>query len=167
MRRSEKELFVTGIRDELLGSSVVIVVNRLPGITAEEMTKFRVDIREAKAKFKILKNTLAKIAVKDSNLDQISEYFEGTTGLAYSDDPVGLSKAVSVFAKESEKMTVLGGIMDGKSISASIVNELATLPSMDELRAKIVGLLTSVASKIVRTIQEPAARVARVVAAKK
>ncbi|MDR2666555.1 MAG: 50S ribosomal protein L10 [Holosporales bacterium] len=166
MRRPEKESFVAGIREELINSSVVIVVNRLPGITAEEMTKFRGDVHIAKAKFKILKNTLAKIAVKNSVLEQICGYFEGATGLAYSDDPVGLSKVISTFAKESEKVTVLGGVMNGEPISAGIINELATLPSIDELRAKIVGLLTSVALKIVMTIKEPSARITRVIAAR-
>ena len=86
--------------------------------------------------------------------------------MAYSNNPVGLAKAISEFAKANEKLTILGGVMDGKAISVNTINELASLPSMDELRAKIIGLLTAAASKIVRTVKEPSARVARVIAAK-
>ena len=166
MLRQEKESFVSGVREELVGSSIVIAVNRSTGITVEEITKFRKDIKKAEANFKILKNTLARIAVKDSAIQPIEKYLEGPTGLAYSNDPVGLAKAVFEFAKSNEKLSILGGVMDGQEISADVIKELASLPSMDELRAKIIGLLTAAASKIVRTVKEPSARVARVIAAK-
>lgn len=166
MLRQEKESFVSHIREELTNSSIVIAVNRSSGITVEEITKLRKDMHKAEASFKILKNTLARIAIKDSTLDSIEKYLEGPTGFAYSNNPVGLAKAISEFAKANEKLTVLGGVMDGKAISVNTINELASLPSMDELRAKIIGLLTAAASKIVRTVKEPSARVARVIAAK-
>jgi large subunit ribosomal protein L10 len=166
MKRREKETFVSGIRDELLNSSIVIAVNRSFGITVDEITKLRRDVREAEASFKVLKNTLARIAIKDSNLEAIGEYLDGPTGLAYSNNPVGLSKAIAKFAKDNEKLTILGGIMDGKAVSKSVIEELASLPSHDELRARIVGLLTANATKIVRTIKEPSGRIARVLAAR-
>jgi large subunit ribosomal protein L10 len=166
MLRQEKESFVSGVREELVNSSIVVAVNRNSGITVEEITKFRKDMKKAEANFKILKNTLARIAIKGSTLEPIEQYLEGPTGLAYSNNPVGLAKAISEFAKANEKLTILGGVMDGKAISADVINELASLPSMDELRAKIIGLLTAAASKIVKTVKEPSARVARVIAAK-
>ena len=166
MLRQEKESFVSHIREELANSSIVIAVNRNSGITVEEITKLRKDMHKSEANLKILKNTLARIAIKDSALDSIEQYLEGPTALAYSNNPVGLAKAISEFAKSNEKLTILGGVMDGKAISVDVINELASLPSMDELRAKIIGLLTAAASKIVRTIKEPSARIARVVAAK-
>ena len=166
MLRREKESFVTHIREELTSSSIVVAVNRNSGITVEEITQFRKDMHKAEANFKILKNTLARIAIKDSALDSIEKYLEGPTGLAYSNNPVGLAKTISEFAKANEKLTILGGVMDGKAISAETIKELASLPSMDELRAKIIGLLTAAASKIVRTVKEPPARVARIVAMK-
>ncbi|MDR2458665.1 MAG: 50S ribosomal protein L10 [Holosporales bacterium] len=166
MRRQEKESFVSSVRGELLCASIVIAVSRSAGITVEEITKFRKGMRAAESNFKVLKNTLARIAIKDSPLDSISGYLEGPTALAYSDNPVGMAKAISEFAKESEKMAVLGGVMDGNVISADIIKALASLPSMDELRAGIIGLLTAAATKIVRTIKEPSARVARVIALK-
>ncbi|MDR0942528.1 MAG: 50S ribosomal protein L10 [Holosporales bacterium] len=166
MKRQEKESFVSHIREELSNSSIVVALNRESGITVEELTKFRKDMRATEANFKILKNTLARIAVKDSALDPISQCLKGQTALAYSNNPVGMAKTISKFAKDSEKITILGGVMDGGVISVEVIKELASLPSMDELRAKIIGLLTAAASKIVRTIKEPSARVARVVAAK-
>lgn len=166
MLRQEKESFVSHIRSELTNSSIVVAVTRQPGITVEEITKLRKDMHKAESNLKILKNTLARIAIKDSVLDPIGQYLEGPTGLAYSNNPVGLAKAISEFAKANEKLVILGGVMDGKAIGAEVIKELASLPSVDELRAKIIGLLTAAASKIVRTIKEPSARVARVIAAK-
>ncbi|MDR3224431.1 MAG: 50S ribosomal protein L10 [Holosporales bacterium] len=166
MKRQEKESFVSRIRDDLVGSSIVLAVDRTSGITVEEMTKLRKDMRAIEANFKVLKNTLARIAIKGSVLDPIGKYLVGSTALAYSNNPVGLAKAISEFAKTNEKLKILGGIMDGKEISYEVIKELASLPSVDELRAKIIGLLTAAALKIVRTIKEPSARIARVIAAK-
>lgn len=166
MLRKEKEAFVSHIREELVNSSIVVAVNRNPGITVEEITQLRKDMHKAEANLKILKNTLARIAIKDSSIDPIGKYLSGATGLAYSKNPVGMAKAISEFAKSNEKLTILGGVMDGKEITPDVIKELASLPSMDELRAKIIGLLTAAASKLVRTVKEPSARVARVVAMK-
>ena len=166
MLRQEKESFVQHIREELVNSSIVIAVGRQPGITVEEVTKLRKDMHKAEANLKILKNTLARIAIKDSHLDSIKDYLSGSTGLAYSNNPVGMAKAIAEFAKTNEKLTILGGVMDGNAISSEMIKELASLPSIDELRAKIIGLLTANATKIVRTVKEPFARVARVIAAK-
>lgn len=166
MNRQEKESFVSHIREELANSSIVVAVNRTAGITVEEITKLRKDMHAAEANLKILKNTLARIAIKDSALESLDKYLEGPTGLAFSNNPVGMAKAISEFAKSNDKLQILGGVMDGKAISVDTIKELASLPSMDELRAKIIGLLTAAASKIVRTVKEPSARVARVIAAK-
>jgi large subunit ribosomal protein L10 len=166
MKRLEKESFVKDIREELVNVSTVIAVNRSFGITVEEITKLRKDMRKSKANIKVLKNTLAKIAIKDSHLDQLEKFLEGPTALAYSDDSVGLAKVLSDFVKKNEKMTILAGVMDGKFIPVETVKALASLPSLDELRGKIVGLLTAAATKIVRIIREPSSRVARVIALK-
>ena len=166
MKRPEKESFVSHVKEELANSSIVVAVNRSFGITVEEITKLRKSMHEAEANFKILKNTLARIAIKDTELDGLDKFLEGPTALAYSNNPVGMSKALSEFAKSNEKLTILGGVMDGKAISKETIAELAALPSVDELRAKIIGLLTAAASKIVRTVNEPSSRIARVIAAK-
>lgn len=166
MKRLEKESFVTHIKDELVKASTVIAINRSYGITVGEITKLRCDMYKTNANLKVLKNTLARIAIKDSHLEPLGEFLEGPTALAYSDDPVGVAKALADFSKENGKLTILGGVMDGKFINVETVKALASLPSLDELRGKIVGLLTAAATKIVRTVKEPSARVARVVAAK-
>ena len=166
MKRLEKESFVSNVRDEIVTSSTVIAVNRSFGITVGEMTKLRRQMHDAESNFKVLKNTLARIAIKDSPLEVLSNHLEGPTALAYSNNPVGMAKALSDFVKTNDKLKILGGVMDGKYISAKVVSDLASLPSVDELRAKIVGLLTAAATKVVRTVKEPSARVARVIAAK-
>ena len=166
MKRLEKESFVSHVREELTSSSTVIAVNRSFGITVEEITRLRRNMHESRANLKVLKNTLARIAVKDSSLEVLSDYLEGPTALAYSNNPVEMAKAIVDFAKSNDKMSILGGVMDGNFISAEQVKYLAELPSLDELRGKLVGLMTAAATKIVRTVKEPSARVARVIAAK-
>lgn len=166
MKRLEKESFVLQVKNDLGASSCVVALDRSFGITVEEITKLRKSMNEALSNFKVLKNTLAKIVVKDSVFEQLSECLKGPTALAYSNNPVLMAKALSEFIKTNNKLKILCGVMDGKYITAETVSELASLPSIDELRAKIVGLLTASASKVVRTIAEPAARIARVVAAK-
>ncbi|MDR0695220.1 MAG: 50S ribosomal protein L10 [Holosporales bacterium] len=166
MKRQEKEAFVSHMREELLSSSIVVAVDRTAGITVDEITRLRRDMRSADANFKVLKNTLARIAIKDSTLDPINEYLEGPTGLAYSNNPIGLAKELYKFAKENEKLKILGGVMDGKAISFNVIKELASLPSLDELHAKIIGLLTAAASKIIGTVSEPARRLAVIFASR-
>lgn len=138
MKRLEKESFVTQIKEDLVKASTVIAVNRSYGITVEEMTKLRRSMRQTKANLKVLKNTLARIAIKDSHLEPLSDLLEGPTALAYSDDPVGVAKALADFSKENEKLTILGGVMDGKFINVETVKALASLPSLDELDRKSV-----------------------------
>jgi large subunit ribosomal protein L10 len=166
MKRLEKESFVENLKGELRKVSTVIAINRSVGITVGEITKLRRDMHNKKASFKVLKNTLARIAIKDSHLDQLNDLLIGPTALAYSDDPVGVAKAVADFAKDNGKMTILGGVMNGKFIDCETIKALASLPSLDELRGKLVGLLVEAATKLVRTIKEPSARIARVVDAR-
>ncbi|MDR0690507.1 MAG: 50S ribosomal protein L10, partial [Streptococcaceae bacterium] len=115
MKRNEKESFVSHVKKELDNSSIVVAVDRSSGITVAEITKLRKDMHDAEANFKILKNTLARIIVKDSMLDGLSKYLKGPTALAYSNNPVGMSKALSQFSEANEKLSILGGIMDGKA----------------------------------------------------
>lgn len=163
MKRSEKESFVSGFREELGKASTVVAVSRSGGITVGEMTELRSEMRKNKANLKVVKNTLALIAIKGSPLESLGGFLNGPTALAYSDDPVGMAKVLTKFADEKEKLTIMGGIMDGNPVTASNFAKLASLPSFDELRAKIVGLLTASAAKIARTVKEPGAQIARVV----
>lgn len=168
MLRQEKESFVSRIREDLLASGIVIVVNRKSGITVEEINKLRKDFIKSKSTFKVIKNTLAKKAIEGSHLEILSQFLTGTTGFAYSNDLVEVSKSIYNFCKENDdKMEIVSGVMNGKNVSSSQIKALATLPSMDGIRSQIVGLLSSVSGKLVRTINEPAACIARVLAARK
>ncbi len=166
MKRSEKESFVLRVKDELQKASTVIAVNRSYGITVDEITKLRKSMHEEGANLRVLKNTLARIAIKDSHLDVLKDMFSGPTAVAYSDNPVGMAKALAEFVKTNDKMSILGGVMDGAFITESQINALATIPSMDELKSKIVGLFNAVATKLARTVKEPGAKIVRVIAAK-
>lgn len=166
MKRLEKESFVSSVRSELMKSSMVIAVNRSFGITVGQITKLRKNMHGAEANIKVLKNTLARIALKDSDFECLSDFFEGPTALAYSNNPVEMAKVLCDFSKENEKFAILGGVMDGVFINTDTVKALASLPPLDEIRGKIIGLLTAAAGKIARIVKEPSARIARVIAAK-
>ena len=166
MLRQEKEAFVSHVRDILLNSGIVILVNRGEGITVEEITKLRCDMSKSKSKFRVIKNTLARKAIEGSDLESLSKFLTGTTGFAYSNDPVEVSKAVFGFCKEYKKMEIMAGVMDGKAVTGDQIRQLATLPSLDGIRSQIIGLLSAVASKLVRTVNEPASCIARVLKAK-
>lgn len=167
MLRQEKETFVNHVKEDLLNAGIVIVVNRGNGITVDEITKLRKDMVKSRSKFKVIKNTLARKAIEGSNLKSLNQYLSGTTGFAFSDDPVEVSKAIFNFCKEHEdKMEIVAGVMNGKSITGRQIKELATLPSLEGIRSQIIGMLSSVTGKLVRTINEPGSMIARVLTKK-
>ncbi len=165
MNRTEKHDVVSQMRDVLQNASLVLVTQQ-SGLTVDEVTGLRRSMRENQAEFKVLKNTLAQIAVKDTKLDGLTPMLKGPTALAYSADPIAAAKVVVKFANTNDKLKVIGGFLDGQILSEASVKALATLPSLDELRAKLVGLLQAPATKIARLAKEPGASVARVIAAK-
>ena len=115
---------------------------------------------------KVAKNKLAKIALKDTDVAGISDLLTGPTILAYSKDPIAAAKAAVAYAKGNDKLVILGGAMGATVLDANAVKALAELPSLDELRAKLIGLLNAPATKIARTVKEPGAKLARVIQAK-
>jgi len=161
VNRDEKKELLSALQDVFKESSLVVVVHNL-GLTVADMTKFRNNVRKAGAKFKIAKNRIARLALSGTENEGLSKLLTGPTGIAYSKDPVAAAKVVAEFAKSNEKMVVLGAIMDGKILNVEAVKALATLPSMDELRGKLVGLLQAPAIKIARIASAPAAQIARV-----
>lgn len=165
MDRTQKEALVADIRGRL-ESAAVVVVARQSGLTVEEVTQLRRDMRAANAEFKVLKNTLAQIAVKGTKLEGLTEMLNGPTALAYSIDPVAAAKALVNFANKNDKIQVIGGTLDGKVLKTADVKALATLPSLDELRSKIIAVISAPATKLAVLLKEPASRVARVVSAK-
>lgn len=161
MNRALKEELVSSVREKLLGASI-IVVTRQTGLTVDESTQLRRDMRESGAEFKVLKNTLAQIAIKGTNLEGLSSYLSGPTALAFSTDPVSAAKTVVNFAKKNSKLSVVGGFMDGQVINDQAVKTLAELPSLDELRSKILAIINTPATRLAVLTKEPAACIARV-----
>lgn len=143
----------------------VVVVAHYSGLTVAQMQTLRKQMKQAGASVKVAKNRLAKIALKDTDAASISDLLKGPTVLAYSGDPVAAPKVAVDFAKANEAFVILGGSMGKTALDPNGVKALASLPSLDELRAKIVGLLVAPATKIAQLTNAPAAKVARVVQA--
>ena len=154
--------------DELSGvfkASQVVVVAHYAGLTVAQMQTLRKQMRGAGAQVKVAKNRLAKIALKDTDAAVIAPLLKGPTLIAYSGDPVAAPKVAVDFAKANEKFVILGGSFGKSALDLNGVKQLASLPSLDELRAKIVGLLQAPATKIAQLTNAPAAKLARVVQA--
>lgn len=164
MLRAEKFEIVDSLRG-VFADAGVVVVTHFQGLSVAEVTALRAGMRDAGAKFRVTKNRLAKIALAETSFDPIAELFTGPTAIAYSEDPVAAPKAVVDFAKKNDKLVVIGGGLDGNLLSAAEVKALASLPSLDELRAKIVGMISTPAQRIASVLQAPAGQVARVLSA--
>jgi large subunit ribosomal protein L10 len=165
MDRAEKRELVSTL-NEAWKDTGVIVVAHYAGMTVAQMTDFRKRVKEAGGSVKVAKNRLAKLALKDTDSVGISDLLKGQTCVAYSDDPITAAKISVKYAKENEKLVILGGAMGKTKLDANAVKALADLPSLDELRAKIIGLVQAPATKIARILKEPGAQLARVVHAK-
>jgi len=146
-------------------SSSVVVVAHYAGLTVAQMQTLRRQARQAGASVKVAKNRLAKIALEGTSVASVAPLLKGPTVIAYSGDPVAAPKVVSDFAKANEKFVILGGAMGATSLNPDGVKALASLPSLDELRAKLLGLIQAPATKIAQVVNAPAAKVARVVQA--
>lgn len=143
----------------------VLVVAHYAGMTVAQMTDLRGRMRAAGGTVKVAKNRLVKLALKDTPASGISELFVGPTCMAYSKDPIAAAKVAVAYAKTNDKLVILGGVMGTTKLDVNGVKALAELPSLDELRARIVGVINAPASKLVRTINEPGAALARVLQA--
>lgn len=151
--------------DGIFAESGSVVVARYTGLSVAEMTQFRSKLREQGASAKVVKNRLAKIALDGKGGDAAAEMFVDQTLIAFSPDPVAAAKGASEFAKDNEKLVIIGGLMDDKVLDTKGVEALAKLPSLDELRGKLVGLLQAPATKVAGVVQAPAGKLARVVSA--
>ena len=161
MERAEKREVVTALHDVFAKTGVVVVAH-YAGLTVAQMTKLRSEMRSAGGRVKVAKNRLVKLALEGTDAKGIADLLKGPTCLAYSADPVAAPKVVVKFAKANEKFVILGGAMGPTVLDAKGVNSLASLPSLDELRGKLIGLLQAPASKIARTLNEPGVQLARV-----
>ena len=164
MDRAEKKEAVAALNDVFATTSVVVVAH-YSGLTVAQMQRLRKQMREAGAKVQVAKNRLVKIALEGTPSASISGLMTGPTLIAYSDDPVAAPKAAVAFAKDNDKLVILGGAMGQTALDLNSVRSLATMPSLDELRAKIVGLVQAPATKLAQLTTAPAAKLARVFAA--
>ena len=161
MERAEKREVVSALSDVFAHTGVVVVAH-YAGLSVSQMTKLRSDMREAGGAVKVAKNRLVKLALDGTDAQGIADLMTGPTCLAYSDDPVAAPKVAVKFAKGNDKFVILGGAMGPTVLDAKGVSSLADLPSLDELRGKLVGLLQAPAGKIARTVSAPASQLARV-----
>ncbi|MBS1239728.1 MAG: ribosomal protein [Proteobacteria bacterium] len=140
----------------------VVVVTRNLGLTVAQATDLRSKMRDAGGSYKVAKNRLAKLAIKDTAYEGLGEYLSGPTALATSVDPVAAAKAAVDFAKSNPKLEIVGGSMGGTLLDEAGIRALASLPSLDQLRSKLLGLLNAPATKIAQLSTAPAAKLARV-----
>jgi large subunit ribosomal protein L10 len=162
--RAAKQESITTLNDVFKASSVVVVAH-YAGLTVAQMQNLRSQARQAGASVKVAKNRLAKIALEGTDVASIATLLKGPTVIAYSGDPIAAPKVTSDFAKANEKFVILGGAMGKTALNPDGVKALASLPSLDELRAKLVGLIVAPATKVAQVVNAPAAKLARVVQA--
>src|SRR3712207_5395463 len=161
MDRSQKADLVDELKS-VFNETSVVVITRNNGLSVAQSTDLRLRMRDAGAQFKVAKNRLALIALEDTRYKPIGELLKGPTALATSGDPVAAAKVAVDFAKTTDKFEILGGAMGNTVLDINGIKALAELPSLDELRASIVGLIQAPASKIARTVAEPGAQLARI-----
>ncbi len=161
MDRSQKADLVTELKQVFTETSVVVVTRNL-GLTVAQSTDLRLKMRDAGAQFKVAKNRLALIALEGSKYSPIGDLLTGPTALATSIDPVAAAKVAVDFAKTNDRFEIVGGAMGDTILDVNGIKALAELPSLDQLRATIIGLVQAPATKIARTVSEPGAQLARV-----
>ena len=164
MDRAEKAELLTHLSG-VFDDANVVVVTHYSGLTVAELTDLRARMMKVGADFKVTKNRIAKLALNGNKAEKISGLFAGPTAIAYSKDPVAAPKVVSDYAKENPKLVILGGAMGETVLDPKGVKQLASLPSLDELRAKLLGMLQTPATRIAGVVQAPAAQLARVLSA--
>ncbi|KUO56245.1 MAG: 50S ribosomal protein L10 [Sphingomonadales bacterium BRH_c3] len=161
MDRSQKADAVAEL-NSVFNEVGVVVVTRNLGLSVAQSTDLRAKMREAGASYKVAKNRLAKLALKDTDYAGLEEFLNGPTALAWSTDPVAAAKAAVEFAKSNDKLEIVGGSMGAQVLDEAGVKALASMPSLDELRGKLVGLINAPATKIAQVVNAPAAKLARV-----
>ena len=161
MNRSEKTDAIAEL-NQIFKDASLMVVTRQSGLTVQEVTDLRRKVRAAGASYKVTKNRLTLRALEGTPFKALGPMFTGPTAIAYSKDPVAAAKVVSAFAKGNEKLTIVGGALGEETLDVAGVQALATLPSLDALRATIIGLLQAPATKVAGVLQAPAGQLARV-----
>jgi large subunit ribosomal protein L10 len=162
--RAQKQQLVETLQQDL-GDTVCMVVTHQTGLNVAEVTQLRRRVRSAGARFRVTKNRLARRALAGTPFETLAPLFTGPTAIAFSRDPIAAAKVVVEFANRNNKLTIIGGGLAGRPLDAAGVKELASLPSLDELRGRLIGLLQAPAARLATVLQAPAAQLARVLAA--
>jgi len=162
--RTQKEELVSSLHDTFNGAEMVVVTHNL-GLSVKELEELRTQLREAGANFKVTKNRLTRLALRDTKFEGLTDLFKGPTGVAYSTDAVAAAKVAVKFAKGNDNLVVVGGGLGEETLDLASVQSLATLPSLDQLRGKLVGLLQAPATKVAGVLQAPAGQLARLCSA--
>ena len=161
MNRDQKEIFIKNIKTIVDENSLVLVFH-YRGMSMNEMTDLRVQSFNSGCNIKVTNNRLAKLALKETNKVDLSDFFDGPTAIAYSNDPVSLTKLLVEFAKNNNNLVVLGGIMDNEILSVEKIEILSKLPSLEEIRAKLIGLISTPAQRIASVLTASSGDLARV-----
>lgn len=161
MNRSQKAEEIKNLQKTFQDNELV-VVTQYRGMTVEDITNLRVKTREAGVSYKVSKNTLTRLATKGTSFECLGEMLKGPTAIAASKDPIAAAKVTVEFAKGNEKLIIVGGSYNGQILTEAGVRALASMPSLDELRGKIVGLLVAPATRVATVLQAPASQLARV-----
>jgi large subunit ribosomal protein L10 len=162
--RAQKEATVAAL-NLTFGEVNLVIVTHQSGLTVAETIDFRRKVRHAGASFKVTKNRLTRLALEGTKFQALQSLMTGPTALAFSEDPVAAAKVCVEFAKQNEKLTIIGGALGEQLLDVNGVQALAKLPSLDELRGKLVGLLQAPATKVAGVLQAPAGQLARVISA--
>ena len=165
MNRTEKAELIDTLQSTLNASSAVVVANQV-GMTVAESGDLRQKMRDAGAGLKVTKNRIAKLALKGTRYEDLDSIFTGPTVVGTSEDPVAAARILVEYAEGNPKITIIGGSMDGKTLDKAGVEALAKMPSLSELRGKLVGIVQAPAAKIARVMQAPAGKMARVIKAR-
>ena len=164
MDRSEKSELVSSLNRTFQASGLVVVTQQI-GLTVKEVTDLRGRMRDAGAGFKVTKNRLACLALAGTAYEPLNVLFKGPTAIAFSRDPVAAARVAVAFAKQNDKLTIKGGALPGQILDPAGIQALATLPSIDELRGKLLGLIQAPATRLAGIIQAPGGQLARVIQA--
>lgn len=164
MDRSQKEELVSALHDTFSAANLVVVTQQ-SGLTVAEVTQLRRNMRDAGAGYKVTQNRLTRLALSGTKFEALQPMFAGPTAIAFSADPVAAAKVCVEFANKNEKLTIVGGALGEKQLDSEQIKALAKLPSLDALRAKLIGVLQAPATKVAGVVQAPAAQLARVFSA--
>ncbi len=166
MNKEEKREAIDELREKFARAKTAVVTG-YSGINVEQITELRSKLRKAQVEYRVVKNTLARKAAEGTGLEPLKDYFVGPVGIALGyDDVVAPAKVLSEFSKTQEKLQVKIGVLDGKLLQQADIKALASLPSLNALRGKIIGLLQAPASRMGGVLQAPAGQIARVMKAK-